>query len=66
MINNINMNLLQLEWIKKVLKWINYELNKFLKLFVYYNHYLKTILLNSWTVDCGHYFNQVQGLKHKF
>jgi hypothetical protein len=35
MINNINMNLMQLEWIKKKLKWINYELNKFLELFLY-------------------------------
>jgi hypothetical protein len=28
-INNINTKLLQLEWIKKELKWIFYELNKF-------------------------------------
>jgi hypothetical protein len=35
MINNINMNLMQLEWIKKELKWIKYELNKLLKLFLY-------------------------------
>jgi hypothetical protein len=29
------MNLMQLEWIKKELKWITYELNKFLELFLY-------------------------------
>jgi hypothetical protein len=29
------MNLIQLEWIKKELKWITYELNKFLELFSY-------------------------------
>jgi hypothetical protein len=33
-INNIIMNLMQLEWIKKELKWITYELNKFLELFL--------------------------------
>jgi hypothetical protein len=35
MINNINMNLMQLEWIKKNLKWITYELYKVLELFLY-------------------------------
>jgi hypothetical protein len=35
MINNINVRLMQLEWIKKELKWITYELNKFLELFLY-------------------------------
>jgi hypothetical protein len=35
MIKNINMNLTQLEWIKIELKWITYELNKFLELFLY-------------------------------
>jgi hypothetical protein len=35
MIKNINMNLMQLEWIKKELRWINYELNKILDLFLY-------------------------------
>jgi hypothetical protein len=34
MINNINMRL-QLEWIKKELKTIKYDLNKFLELFLY-------------------------------
>jgi hypothetical protein len=29
MINNINTKLMQLEWIKKELKWIFYVLNKF-------------------------------------
>jgi hypothetical protein len=32
-INNINTKLMQLEWIKKELKWIYYDLNKFLELF---------------------------------
>jgi hypothetical protein len=35
MINNINMRLMQLEWIKKELEWIIYELNKILELFLY-------------------------------
>jgi hypothetical protein len=35
MMNNIILNLMQLEWIKKELKWITYELNKFLELFLY-------------------------------
>jgi hypothetical protein len=35
MINNINMHLMQLEWVKRELKWINYELTKFLELFSY-------------------------------
>jgi hypothetical protein len=34
-INNINMNLMQLEWIKNELKWIKYDLNMFLELFLY-------------------------------
>ena len=34
-INNINAKLLQLEWIKKELKWIKYDLHKFLELFLY-------------------------------
>jgi hypothetical protein len=29
------MRLMQLEWIKKELKWITYELNKFLELVLY-------------------------------
>jgi hypothetical protein len=33
--NNISMNLTQLEWIKTKLKWITYELNNFLELFLY-------------------------------
>jgi hypothetical protein len=40
MIKNINVNLMQLELIKKELKWINYEWNKFLELFLYENHFL--------------------------
>jgi hypothetical protein len=35
MIKNISMWLMQLEWIKKELKGIIYELNKFLELFSY-------------------------------
>jgi hypothetical protein len=33
--NNIIMNLLQLKWIKKELRWIKYEFNKILELFWY-------------------------------
>jgi hypothetical protein len=32
-IDNINTKLMQLEWIKKELKWITYELIKVLELF---------------------------------
>jgi hypothetical protein len=35
MIKNINMNLMQLEWVKNELTWISYELNKILELFIY-------------------------------
>jgi hypothetical protein len=31
---------MQLEWIKKELKWIFYELNKIVELFLYKNHFL--------------------------
>ena len=34
-INNINTKLMQLEWIKKELKYIFYELNKILELFLH-------------------------------
>jgi hypothetical protein len=33
-IDNIDIKLMQLEWIKKELKWIFYELNKILELFL--------------------------------
>jgi hypothetical protein len=35
MMNNIKTKLLQLEWINLELKWIKYELYKFLDLFLY-------------------------------
>ena len=35
---------MQLEWIKNKLKWINYELNKFLKLFLYHKSFSDLIL----------------------
>jgi hypothetical protein len=34
-INNIKTKLMPLEWINSELKWIFYELNKFLDLFLY-------------------------------
>jgi hypothetical protein len=54
MINNINMSLMQLEWIKNELKWITYELNKTLELFVYKKSFLNYFLLinqDQWTAD---------------
>jgi hypothetical protein len=39
MVNNILTNLMQLEWIKKVLEWIKYELSKFIVLFSYLNQF---------------------------
>jgi hypothetical protein len=44
LINNINVNLMQLEWIKNVFKWITYELNKFLELFLYKKSFSELIL----------------------
>jgi hypothetical protein len=41
MINNIIMNLMQLEWIKKELKKFFYELNKILGLFLYWKRFSK-------------------------
>jgi hypothetical protein len=35
MINNIIINLMQLECVNLKLKWIKYELNQFLELFLY-------------------------------
>jgi hypothetical protein len=35
MMNNINMILMQLEWIKKELNWVTYELNRIAELFLY-------------------------------
>jgi hypothetical protein len=35
MIDNIETKLMQLERIKKEVKWIKYELNKFIELFLY-------------------------------
>jgi hypothetical protein len=52
MINNINMRLMQLERIKKELKWITYELNKCLELFLYYESFsilIYLILFTIWT-----------------
>jgi hypothetical protein len=40
------MRLMQLEWIKKELKWITYELNKFLKLFLYWKPFFYINFLN--------------------
>jgi hypothetical protein len=42
-IHNINTKLMQLEWIKKELKWINYELTKFLQLFLYQKSFFALI-----------------------
>jgi hypothetical protein len=41
--NNIIMDLMQLDWIKKELGWIKYELNKFLELFLYYKSFSKKL-----------------------
>jgi hypothetical protein len=51
-INNINTKLMQLEWIKKELKWIFYELNEFLQLFLYPKsifYILLSDLSTNWT-----------------
>ena len=45
MINNIIMNLMQLELIKKELKWIKYELNKFMGLFFYYKYSFRFVYM---------------------
>jgi hypothetical protein len=65
--NNINMRLMQLECTKKELKWITYELNKVLELFLY----PKIIFLvnfitwsRNWTADIN--LQKVQGYSKKF
>jgi hypothetical protein len=60
------MNLIQLEWINLELKWITYELVKILDLFLHWNHFIKIILINSSTVDRGHYLRRVQRVLRKF
>jgi hypothetical protein len=62
MIINIIVRLMQQEWIKTELTLITYELIKILDFFYPKNHFLIIILLNSSTVDWGHYFRRVQGL----
>jgi hypothetical protein len=41
MINNIIMALMQLEWFNLGLKWIKYELNEFLDLFLHQKSFSK-------------------------
>jgi hypothetical protein len=52
MINKINMRLMQLEWIKKELKCIKYELNKFLELFLYSKSF--SIFFIIYSLGCAH------------
>jgi hypothetical protein len=50
--DNIKTNLLQLEWINLELKWIKYDLCKFLELFVYWKSipkFIYLIFLELWT-----------------
>jgi hypothetical protein len=52
-INNIKTKLVQLEWIKKELKWVFYELKDFLQLFLYLKINLYILFSNlpaNWTV----------------
>jgi hypothetical protein len=51
MINNINMRLKQMKWIKIELKWITYELNKFLELFLYKKTF--SVLILNFFKDYG-------------
>jgi hypothetical protein len=44
--DNINTKLIQLKWIKKKFKWIFYELNKILELFLYKKFIFSVFLLN--------------------
>jgi hypothetical protein len=53
MINNIKTKLMQLEWIKKELRWISYELNKFLD-FLYQKLFLYEIILFYLVLDNDH------------
>jgi hypothetical protein len=62
---NINIKLLQLEWSKMELRWISYELNEFLELFLYhklffiqnypslFNPSLQPLIFQSSWVDPG-------------
>jgi hypothetical protein len=49
MINNINMSLMQLEWINLELKR---EVMNYLRLFYIINHFLKFYLLKTKAMDC--------------
>jgi hypothetical protein len=66
MIDNININLMQLEWIKKKLNQRSYELSKVIKFYFYtINHFPDFYLLKSIAMDCGHKYQRVQGLSYK-
>jgi hypothetical protein len=48
MINNINMNLMQLEWIKNELKYKRYGVSKFIDLFLYFKIGFLYLLDREW------------------
>jgi iron-sulfur cluster repair protein YtfE (RIC family) len=65
-INTINTKLMQLEWVKKKLKWNFYELNKFwIYFFIHKNHFYNISLFTK-LLDWAHNYQKVQGPKHKF
>jgi hypothetical protein len=55
-INSINTKLLQLKWIKKELKWIFYELNKFWIIFTLEIHFLYSFIKFLQVLDYAHNF----------
>jgi hypothetical protein len=58
LINNINTKLLQLEWIKKELKYITYEFSKLLKLFLYKKSF-STLLPSAYLfLGCAHNYQK--------
>jgi hypothetical protein len=56
---------MQLEWIKKDKKWIKYELNQFLDIFLYKNHFLYQYTHFIYYLGRGHHSRRAQGSFHK-
>jgi hypothetical protein len=52
--NNIKTKLLQLEWIKKELKWSSYEFSKLLKFVFILNQFSLFIFTFNWFFYQGH------------
>jgi hypothetical protein len=60
------MDLMQLEWIKKELKWRSYGFRKVLGLNFHFKiHFLVYFIKPEFYLDFRHKYQRTQGLKHK-